>query len=642
MTGRRKLKARHSIRRTLGDQPPMPADGRRTLDRRDVSARWLAGTVLVGLTSSALMGYSLFAAVEGRTQLAVPGNAFRLAHADAGHQVSARGGRVAETPVVGRAVDKAVVKVPVVTREGGTEVVRPQAFALVRMALASDYKIQRGYPPFDPVSVMSEAASAAHAPSPVAAIYSSDVASQISFTMVPFPANAVSRRQGDEMTQDEIERHVRNGSSTRSGAASMLVAYQIDPSRFGAAKFVQTPSEGASARVLEENVSLTYAAPDDSSPRFADDVVASRTPQTVSELLAASGYDASGAASVEAALAVRLGSNRLASGDVLRIGILQARDTTRVVRIGLYRAGAHVVTLAVTDGQRLVQAEEPPLAGAVAAALDAGGEAASQARGQGKVYDAIYRAALSYGMNERMIARVMRLVSAKVDLQAGVRASDKLEAFFSAVDEDGRATDSSELLYLRARFGDSVVSFYRFEDPKDRKAEFYNEEGKGLRPLLLRTPLPAGRVTSGFGGRMHPVLGYEREHTGVDMAAPRGTPIMAVGDGVVEKAGWSSSYGNHTVVRHANGFVTSYSHQSAIARGIVEGAKVTQGQVIGFVGSTGRSTGPHLHYELAVNGTRVDAMKARLPQARDLDGRALERFRLEKERIDALLERTRT
>jgi murein DD-endopeptidase MepM/ murein hydrolase activator NlpD len=138
--------------------------------------------------------------------------------------------------------------------------------------------------------------------------------------------------------------------------------------------------------------------------------------------------------------------------------------------------------------------------------------------------------------------------------------------------------------------------------------------------------------------RGHPLLGYSRMHTGTDWAAPRGTPIIATGNGVVEKAGWDSGgYGNQTLIRHANGYVSSYNHQSAIAPGVREGAKVTQGQVIGYVGSTGQSTGAHLHYELIVNGTKVDAMKIRLPGGNSLNGKALARFEEERKRIDTIL-----
>src|SRR5690606_23057661 len=165
-----------------------------------------------------------------------------------------------------------------------------------------------------------------------------------------------------------------------------------------------------------------------------------------------------------------------------------------------------------------------------------------------------------------------------------------------------------------------------------------DSEGRSSRPFLIRNPVPTGRMTSPFGMRRHPILGYRKMHTGVAGAAPRGTPIMATGDGVVESAGWAAGYGRQTILRHANGYKTSYNHQSAIAKGIKEGARVRQGQVIGFVGATGLATGNHLHYEMIVNGTKVDPMRVRLPDSRSLEGETLEAFKAERDRIEALLE----
>ena len=146
-----------------------------------------------------------------------------------------------------------------------------------------------------------------------------------------------------------------------------------------------------------------------------------------------------------------------------------------------------------------------------------------------------------------------------------------------------------------------------------------------------------GIIRSGFGWRVHPILGYRRLHTGVDYAAPRMTPIMAAGNGVVEKAGPTSGYGNFVLLRHTNGYETGYGHQSRFAKGIVPGARVRQGQIIGYVGSTGLSTGPHLHFEIRVNGSPVDPLRIRLPRGRVLEGELLGGFERERERIDALL-----
>ena len=179
--------------------------------------------------------------------------------------------------------------------------------------------------------------------------------------------------------------------------------------------------------------------------------------------------------------------------------------------------------------------------------------------------------------------------------------------------------------------------FYRFHTNDDGITDYYDEDGRSAKKFLVRKPLTTGRITSNFGWRVHPILGYRRLHPGVDYAAPRGTPILAAGNGVVERAGPSSGYGNFTLIKHTNGYETAYGHQTAFAKGIAPGVSVRQGQIIGYVGSTGLSTGPHLHFEIRVNGQPVDPLRIRLPRGRVLEGDYLASFERERERIDTLL-----
>ena len=172
---------------------------------------------------------------------------------------------------------------------------------------------------------------------------------------------------------------------------------------------------------------------------------------------------------------------------------------------------------------------------------------------------------------------------------------------------------------------------------EDGTFDYFDEDGRSAKQFLLRNPLPNGKFRSGFGGRRHPILGYSKMHTGVDWAAPTGSPIIAAGNGVVEKSGWAGGYGKQTIIKHANGYETSYNHQSRIGEGIKPGVRVRQGQVIGYVGTTGLSTGAHLHYELIVNNRKVDPMRVRLPVGKVLKGNELEAFAREKTRIDELL-----
>ena len=189
--------------------------------------------------------------------------------------------------------------------------------------------------------------------------------------------------------------------------------------------------------------------------------------------------------------------------------------------------------------------------------------------------------------------------------------------------------------------GNDVRRVFRYQS-EDGSFDYFDEAGRSLKKFLLRKPITEARITSPFGSRFHPILGYAKMHTGVDWGAKIGTPVLAAGNGTVIKADWAGGYGRRTEIQHANGYVTAYNHQSAFGRGIAPGARVRQGQVIGFVGTTGLSTGPHLHYEVIINGRFVDPMKIRVPRGRELDGRALAEFSRQRDQIESLLKRAGT
>jgi murein DD-endopeptidase MepM/ murein hydrolase activator NlpD len=179
-------------------------------------------------------------------------------------------------------------------------------------------------------------------------------------------------------------------------------------------------------------------------------------------------------------------------------------------------------------------------------------------------------------------------------------------------------------------------AFYQFLAPGDVRPDWYDADGKSARKFLMRTPINGARLSSGYGMRRHPILGYSRMHRGTDFAAPTGTPILAAGDGTIIRASRYGSYGNYVRIRHANGYETAYAHMSRFSRGLRAGGSVRQGQVIGYVGTTGRSTGPHLHYEVLRRGAQINPVNLQVANGRNLEGRALELFQIERARIDTL------
>lgn len=628
--------------RSLGDQPPILADGRRAPDRREISMRWLSGTFLTGITSSLLMGVALFAALDGRQQLAIPAEAFAALDPSAGISAAKRGNRILSPNIVAKPADKTVMEVSTMIHDGEREVVRRQPFVHVKMALAANHQTAENYPAFDPLAIFSTDEGQTEAPAiKTGTIYGSDVESEVALKTVNFPLKGSGFQFGPSMSLDEVEENVRtNGSVLTEGSTQVASLFYVDPQRFASDDDNLGLIQGLTARIVEENMSVsTYENITKQSTEYADDVIPVRRGAPITTVMENAGYAKAQVDDAAPYIEEALGSKDLAAGDVLRIGVIQKGEEAHIVRATVYSRNRHVLTMAVDDRGRFVPGAEPPRLDAVATAFDdTGTPTITTGHDLPRVYDGIYRAALSYGMNSEMVSLIVKLLASNVDFQAQLKPADSLEAFFSVADENGQATEDSELLYVNAKFGDAETRFYRFQDPDDHSIDYFDKDGKSIRQFLLRNPVPNGRFRSGFGMRRHPILGFSRMHTGVDWSAPRGTPIIAAGNGIVEKAGWDSGgYGNQTLIRHANGYVSSYNHQSAIAKNVKPGAKVVQGQVIGWVGTTGLSTGPHLHYELIVNGNKVDPLRIRLPGGKSLSGEALAKFEKERQRIDELL-----
>lgn len=627
------------LKRSLGDTPPILADGRRAPDRREISIRWLTGTFLTGLTSSILMGVALFAALDGRQKLAIPAEAYAKAQTTVKADTTKQGGRLIPATIAPRATDRKILEIATLVKEGDQEVVRRQPFALVKMSLASAHPTQESYPAFDPLAVMASEDKEPEAPR-AGVLYGSDVESEVSLKSEDFPLGKSRYGFAEPMSREEIEENVRtNGSVLTDGDSQVAALYYVDPQRFAAEGDDVDLGTGITAQVIEQNMST--AEPEtvtSQSPEFADDIIPVHRDTAIADAMTEAGYPLDQAKIVEQAFSDLRSTAEIEDGDVIRIGLLQKGEKATIIRASLYRDGGHLATIALDDRQHLVEASEPPMLDAVRTAFDDDAVATVADDNLPRVYDGIYRAALSYGMGQSMTSKVIKLLASSVDFQARLRTTDALQAFFSVNRETGKADENSELLYLHAKFGDTDARLYRFQDPEDGNIDYYNEEGKSLKQFLIRKPVPNGIFKSPFGMRRHPILGYMKMHTGVDWAAPSGTPIIAAGDGIVEKAGWDSGgYGNQTLIRHANGYVSSYNHQSAIAKGVKKGSKVHQGQIIGWVGTTGESTGPHLHYEMIVNGTKVDPLKIRLPGGKSLEGPALAKFQEERKRIDALI-----
>jgi murein DD-endopeptidase MepM/ murein hydrolase activator NlpD len=256
-----------------------------------------------------------------------------------------------------------------------------------------------------------------------------------------------------------------------------------------------------------------------------------------------------------------------------------------------------------------------------------------------RLYQSIYETALRNHVPRPVIDDFIRIYSYDVDFQRRVQPGDSFEVLFAGEDENPGDNSKADVLFALLTTGGETKKFYRYQTTDDNVVDYYDETGKSAKKFLVRKPVSDGNITSGFGGRNHPLLGYDKMHTGVDWGSSTGTPVFAAGNGVIDKIGWEGGYGKYIRIRHANGYETGYGHMSGYARNMEPGTKVRQGQVIGYVGSTGLSTGAHLHYEILVNGRFVDPMRIRLPRGRVLEGALLAGFDQERERLDSMMTR---
>ncbi|HEX2560874.1 M23 family metallopeptidase [Phenylobacterium sp.] len=250
----------------------------------------------------------------------------------------------------------------------------------------------------------------------------------------------------------------------------------------------------------------------------------------------------------------------------------------------------------------------------------------------GEVHGSLYQSAAKLGATPTITGQMVKLFSHKVDFREIQPGDPFVLVFGRKVTESGRTVETGELEYAEFK----GARFYRFERPGGG-VEYFDESGKNIKGFLLRTPVDGARMTSRFGMRRHPILGYNRMHQGIDFGAGSGTPVFAAGDGVVVEARRWGGYGNWVRVRHANGWETGYAHLFRYGKGIKAGQRVRQGQVIAYVGSTGASTGPHLHYEVWLNGRRVNPVGAKVPQGTVLGGSELAAFKAKKAEIERLV-----
>ena len=629
----------------LGLEPAIEVNGERhrPFDRRRVSWRWLLGTVLTGLSGAALISAAIYAALDHQSNFAQAPSVAVVGHKDTDSGVNPqKGDRLVKAVDIVAA--KQTFKEPTTIKFGDREVVKIHTFTHVETTLLT---ASAGYadevPRFNPLKLLADARNPVETP----AFEPQTGDAEVSWSMRDMPVQNLSQTAvlSPEEVQAQVAETIKSalevGSRPIAFPAQLLLMRTSRANPVGALAYanpgdpiISAPFSSIEVRMVPENVTVMQrTTPPHEVTQMDERLVVVRHGETLEEVLKAANVPEETIAAVIAALAPEHGEPAVAEGRRLKLMFADLDGSDRdmsLARLSVYDGETLQAVVAVTDQGTYVRVND----------LDAGVKKSKPEQDQDddenamRLYNSLYETALKQGLPHSIIDDLVRIFANDVDLQRSVTGGDSFEALY----DDGDATEHrNELLYASITTRNETFRYYRFQTPDDAAIDFYDPNGKSSRKFLMRVPLIGARITSPFGMRYHPILGYTRMHTGTDFAAPIGTPVFSAGNGTILSDGWDAGYGRRIEIKHANGYETTYNHLSAFARGLKEGERVRQGQVIGYIGQSGLATGPHLHYEVLVNGHFVDPMRVKLARTREIRGATLISFKRERNRINMLL-----
>jgi murein DD-endopeptidase MepM/ murein hydrolase activator NlpD len=619
--------------------------------------QWFSGTILTGLCGAALIGGAVFASLDGEMTFAkvperVEGTlrgAFGANDRTASLHKSDR-----LPPPSESAAARNVMRVSTATRVGNRDVMRVRPFIRISGNLSmTTSDLSAKIPPFNAQRMLTDVG----APTPAASDdpNSPDAVepdAEVSFVTKDLGPALPKAKIAAVVALDDVLMRVRDASNWRGGSGvryAALANATADASGTQSDLKMNYATEGTSAdpyagfetRVVPENVTLLPKTKEQATGGNPSNerVHVVKKGDTVTSILRDQGATPEEAKSIASTLGARGRDGGLKEGQKLRILMSPAgqgpSQRLQPYRVIVANESTVEAVAALSDLGKYVAVDVQSM-NTVTEAAESSDDDDDDGTGV-RLYQSIYETAMRNKVPPAVIEDMVRIYSYDVDFQRKVQPGDSFDVFFAGEDEGTANAEKTEVLFASLTVGGETKKYYRFQTPDDSVVDYYDETGKSAKKFLVRKPVNNAIMRSGFGSRRHPILGYVKMHTGVDWATPYGTPIFASGNGVVEVAGWEGGYGKYVKLKHNNGYETAYGHMSAFAKGLEPGKRVRQGQVIGFVGSTGQSTGAHVHYEILVNGRFVDPMRIKLPRGRALDGPMIAGFEKERDRLDAMM-----
>ncbi len=643
----------------LGHEPPLSVDGSEAavIDRRRVSVQWFSGTILTGLCGAALIGGAVFASLDGEMTFAkVPERvegALRGAFGANDRTASLHKSDRLPPPSESAAA-RNVMRVSTVTRVGNRDVMRVRPFVRISgNLLMTTSDLSAKIPPFNAQRMLTDVG----APTPAASDDPNgpdavEPDAEVSFVTKDLAPVLPKAKLAAVVALDDVLMRVRDASNWRGGGSGVRYAALANATadasgaqsdiklNYATEGVAADPYAGFETRVVPENVTLLPKTKEQATGGNPanERLHVVKKGDTVTSILRDQGATPEEAKAIATTLGPRGRDGGLKEGQKLRILMAPAgqgpSQRLQPYRVIVANESTVEAVAALSDLGKYVAVDVQSM-NTVTETADTGDDDEDDGTGV-RLYQSVYETALRNKVPPAVIEDMVRIYSYDVDFQRKVQPGDSFDVFFAGEDE-GSTTEKNEVLFASLTVGGETKKYYRFQTPDDSVVDYYDETGKSAKKFLVRKPVNNAIMRSGFGSRRHPILGYVKMHTGVDWATPYGTPIFASGNGVVEVAGWEGGYGKYVKLKHNNGYETAYGHMSAFAKGLEPGKRVRQGQVIGFVGSTGQSTGAHVHYEILVNGRFVDPMRIKLPRGRSLDGPMIAGFEKERDRLDTMM-----
>jgi len=637
----------------LGDEPPLSVDGATggLVDRRRISVQWFSGTILTGLCGAALMGGAVFASLDGETNFASApervGSALRGAISSIGEKLNVFRKTDRLPALTEPSVARQILRVPTLSRLRDRELVHVRPYVRVSGNLSLTVTdLSANIPPYNPQKLLADSVAGddktpAAEPEAEVTFVTCDLtpvakATKVSTGICDLNSLLPKVKPSALLPLDRVMANVQD-TIARSGTGSipalnvgggnikLSYAAENDPGAY----FSFVP------RVVPENVTLL---PKTSQITGAGDwserAVPLKRGETVGSVLRELGATPEEIKSIVAVIGPAAVDPTAKEGQKVR-ALMAPAGLGHMQPVRVIVAGDNSITAAValSDLGKYVPVDIRNIDTESAEAND---DASSDDGGGVRLYQSLYETALRNNVPGPVIAELVRIFSYDVDFQRKTQPGDGFDLLYSD-DESGEGRN--EVRYAAFTVGGDSKRYFHFQTADDGAYDYYDESGISAKKFLVRKPVATGMMTSGFGWRTHPVLHVSELHSGVDWAAPPGTPIFAAGNGDIEEIGQKGGYGKYIRIRHSNGYETAYGHLTAYARGLEVGSHVRQGQIIGFVGSSGLSTGTHVHFEIIINDRFVNPMTIKLPRGRVLAGAPLAVFDHERDQLDAVLSR---